>query len=1106
MKRVFKVLAVALALVFVAAGIIYASYSLNLKKVEAPADESLKPLYSGDIDVSNALEKLKNGYEGKAEILGGVNSVETVVAITFEGMLDKESAQKITALLDAYNAPATFFFPAIKSAEEPDGVKTVFDAGYEVGNYTLSAKENMQELSSEELVKDFSRAGSILKQITGVNPYILKCNRAEYTDELLNAAGASGINYALDSTYFLNEKSFRSKENAQSFVRSIKSGAIISFKTDSALSENEFKKNRDNIRTKLSHASQDYINYMSRFGNIYSETFTSTQSVSSQNISTESSLNEASSSQSVSEESKSLSLVENVELLLAALKEQGYKVVSPNALEAYSDEDFSLSFTQKRSENKGMLAEVYKRVLTDSPYVAYSFRGIENGETLDKVLEVLKKNNIKATFFVTGHDILMYPDRIEKIIKAGHYIGNGGLTGKSMEKMDFKEACFEIYKCGKLLNEKFGVSTSFFMPVYGKYSDVVLEAASALGYSVVTYNVLPVKDSTSSVDEIMKYLDAGIKNGDIINFRLDLSNDLDKVVSQSTEKIQKLGKSIVGLEELKNSAYYSLENENSNQKEKASKDSVIVNGIKISTKAGDYDKLLLKNSSQKANEVKSVYTTMPAVSYVFRGISDRETLDAVLDTLDRLGAKATFFVTGKELIKYPENAKAILNRGHQICNGGYGMNYENPAVMNAKDICYEIDMGEKCLKAFLGDRYNESVDKLYMPLYAESSDSVLEAAKAMGYDNVVSYSKNTVLSEYKNMTADEIISKYYANTVCLEMGEVVFFRLDFLTQKNAVNDLVSKVSEKYVKNVPYKIITIGDMLSSPLVYNPLSKQEAEKQSLIKDHGYTEIQLDSKIYSNYIGNPSINDKNTLEGFTDEEISKIDKTGKVDTKGEKVLFLTFDDWGHDTDIIPLLNVLKKYNVKGTFFVRVGTASTPLDMPFSNPNLLRKIALDGHDIGSHTFTHMTVDINDEDEKAKLEADVKAAYDEMYRYIGDTGRLTLYFRPPTLAVSKLGMETIFNFGHSYIVNGDFSTHDYEAKNKQELVDKLLNGFDIFTEAPADLSTPSDKVRRISSGSIIVMHMSENARYTAEALDTVIPFYMNLGYRFARLSDYLEN
>jgi peptidoglycan/xylan/chitin deacetylase (PgdA/CDA1 family) len=1071
MKRVFKVLAVVLALVLVAAGIIYASYSLKLKKVEAPADESLKPLYSGDIDVSQALEKLKNNYDGKAEILGGVNTAEMVAAITFEGMIDKESAQKITALLDAYGAPATFFFPAIKSAEEPDGIKTVFDAGYDVGNYTLSAKENMQELSGEELARDFSRAGSILKQITGETPSILKCNRTEYTDELLNAAGASGFNYVVESTYFLNEKSFRSKENAKAFVKNLKSGAVISFKTDSALSDEEFKKGRAETTKSASTSSK-----------------------------------EASSSQSVSEESKNLSLVQNVELLLAALKEQGYKVVSLNALEAYSDEDFSLSFTQKRAENKGMLAEVYKRVSTASPYVAYSFRGIENGETLDKVLEVLKKNNIKATFFVTGYEVLKYPDRIEKIIKAGHYIGNGGLTGKSMEKMDFREACFEIYKCGKLLNEKFGATTSFFMPVYGKYSDVVLEAASALGYSVVTYNVLPVKDKTSSVDEIMKYLDAGIKNGDIINFRLDLNSNLDKVVSLSTEKIQKLGKSIVGLEELKNSAYYSIEDGNSNQKGKTSKDSVTVNGIKISTKAGDYDKLLLKNSSQKANEIKSVYTTMPAVSYVFRGISDKETLYAVLDTLDRLGAKATFFVTGKELIKYPENAKEILNRGHQLCNGGYGMNYENPAVMNAKDICYEIDIGEKCLKAFLGNRYNESTDKLYMPLYAESSDAVLEAAKAMGYDEVITYSRNTMFSAYKNMTADEIISTYYANTVCLQMGEIVFFRLDFLTQKNAVNELVSKVSEKYVKTIPYKITTIGDMSSSPLVYKPLSKYEAQKNSLIKDHGYGEGQLISKIYSNYIGNPAISDSSSLKGFTDEEISKIDKTGKIDTNGEKVLFLTFDDWGYDTNIIPLLDVLKKYNVKGTFFVRVGTASTPLDTPFSNPNLLRKIALDGHDIGSHTFTHMTVDINDEDEKIKLEADVKAAYDEMYRYIGDTGRLTLYFRPPTLAVSKLGMETVFNLGHSYIVNGDFSTHDYEAKSKQELADKLLNGFDILTEAPADLSTPSDKVRRISSGSIIVMHMSENAKYTAEALDTVIPFYMNLGYRFAKLSDYLKD
>ncbi len=1075
MKRVFNVLAVVLAVILVAAGIIYASYSLNLKKAEAPADESLKPLYSGDIDVSQALERLKNGYESKAEVLGGVNTAEMVAAITFEGMLDKESAQKITALLKAYDAPAAFFFPAIKSAEEPDGIRTVFDAGYEVGNYTLSAQENMQEVSKDELVENFSRASSILRQITGESPAILKCHRTEYTDELLNAASASGLNYVVDSTYFLNEKSFRSKENAIAFVKSIKPGSVISFKTDSALSEEEFKKGKAE---------------------------TTAPAVTSSNALPK----EDSSSQSVVTEEKNLTLIENVELLLEALKERGYKIVSPSALESYSDEDFSLNFNEKRAKNKGALAEVSKRVSTVSPYVAYSFRGIEDGEVLDKVLNVLKKKDIKATFFVTGYEALRYPDRIEKIIKAGHSIGNGGLTGKSVEKMDFREACFEIYKCGKLLNEKFGINTSLFMPVYGKYSDVVLEAASTLGYSVITYSVLPVKSEPSSVDEIMKYLDSGIKNGDIINFRLDLNKNLDEVVSLSTEKIKQLGKDIVGVEELKNSAYYSLETETSKQEKTSTKDSVTINGVKISTKAGNYEELLLKNSSQKANEIKSVYTTMPAVAYVFRGISDKETLDAVLDTIDNLGVKATFFVTGKELVKYPDNAKEILNRGHQLCNGGYGMNYENPAVMPAKDVCYEIDMGEKCLKAFLGDKYNESVNKFYMPLYAESSDSVLEAAKAMGYDNVISYSRNTMFSAYKNMSADEIMSTYYANTVCLQMGEIVFFRLDFLTQKNAVNELVSKVYEKYIKIVPYKVTTIGDILSSPLVYEPLSKQEAQGKSLIKDHGYTEGQLISKVYSHYIGNPAISDKATLEGFTDDEISKIDKTGKIDTKGEKVLFLTFDDWGYDTNIIPLLNVLKKYNAKGSFFVRVGTADRSLDMPFSNPNLLRKIALDGHDIGSHTFSHMTIDITTESEKARLEADIKTAYDEMYRYLWDTGRLTFYFRPPTLAVSKMGMETIFNFGHSYIVNGDFSTHDYEAESKQMLADKLLNGFDIITEKPADLSTPSDRVRKISSGSIIVMHMSGEAKYTAEALDTVIPFYMNLGYRFARLSDYLKD
>lgn len=62
---------------------------------------------------------------------------------------------------------------------------------------------------------------------------------------------------------------------------------------------------------------------------------------------------------------------------------------------------------------------------------------------------------------------------------------------------------------------------------------------------------------------------------------------------------------------------------------------------------------------------------------------------------------------------------------------------------------------------------------------------------------------------------------------------------------------------------------------------------------------------------------------------------------------MFFLTFDDWGTDQSINKLLYVLKKHRVKATFFVLTQNVQ-------NNPNLLRIIAEDGHEVASHSDSH--------------------------------------------------------------------------------------------------------------------------------------------------------
>ena len=138
-------------------------------------------------------------------------------------------------------------------------------------------------------------------------------------------------------------------------------------------------------------------------------------------------------------------------------------------------------------------------------------------------------------------------------------------------------------------------------------------------------------------------------------------------------------------------------------------------------------------------------------------------------------------------------------------------------------------------------------------------------------------------------------------------------------------------------------------------------------------------------------------------------------------------------------------------------------------------------------------------EDQAWTLRNDIVKSYNTLYNIIGDVKvdgvySLSKMFRPPTLAISKIGMYQVFDVGYEYIVSGGFSTNDYAAESLEELVETLSS------------STPTwYGTREVTNGTILVMHMLDNSPYTAQALDIMIPIWQAQGYSFARLDDYLH-
>ena len=90
----------------------------------------------------------------------------------------------------------------------------------------------------------------------------------------------------------------------------------------------------------------------------------------------------------------------------------------------------------------------------------------------------------------------------------------------------------------------------------------------------------------------------------------------------------------------------------------------------------------------------------------------------------------------------------------------------------------------------------------------------------------------------------------------------------------------------------------------------------------------------------------NDTTPVGKLIDVEMGKTIRS-KINSYYPKVAYLTFDD-GLDSKVTPIiLDILKQYEVKATFFILGNTIE-------KNTSLLKRMFSEGHSIGNHTYTH--------------------------------------------------------------------------------------------------------------------------------------------------------
>ena len=125
---------------------------------------------------------------------------------------------------------------------------------------------------------------------------------------------------------------------------------------------------------------------------------------------------------------------------------------------------------------------------TENKIIYLTFdEGYEAGYT-EKFLEILKKNEVKATFFITAHYVNTQPDLVKKMLDDGHIVGNHTVNHKSMPDLSNEQIKEEVMNLHKSVYEKFGYEMKYIRPPKGEYSERTIEYTNTLGYKTVMWS------------------------------------------------------------------------------------------------------------------------------------------------------------------------------------------------------------------------------------------------------------------------------------------------------------------------------------------------------------------------------------------------------------------------------------------------------------------------------------------------------------------------------------------------------------------------------------------------------------------------------------------
>ncbi len=165
--------------------------------------------------------------------------------------------------------------------------------------------------------------------------------------------------------------------------------------------------------------------------------------------------------------------------------------------------------------------DLYNQANTTQKHIALTFDDGPSPET-HRILDLLKKHQIKVTFFVIGKRVEEHPEIVKRMVEEGHQLGNhtfhhsraaGFLSVKSLQE--------DLSQCIQAVERIVNLKMNLYRPPFGVTSPSIAHVVKKMNLKPIGWSLRSFDTTLKSAEQILKSMDCHVKSGDVLLFHDD---------------------------------------------------------------------------------------------------------------------------------------------------------------------------------------------------------------------------------------------------------------------------------------------------------------------------------------------------------------------------------------------------------------------------------------------------------------------------------------------------------------------------------------------------------------------------------------------------------